>query len=227
MLIGWATDNQHHLNDVSFDAKTLKRTGQFMTNIGWPLDIDIDDVLRGTDYNRDIIKKLVAGCRINRNTKNRIPSVTEQASSAILELWVNVVQDILTDPARYDLTKTESTYGLTALDLAMICGDVQSTVQLIVAGASPNHLQRLVAMADVYRCITTKPKKKYVEQLIKENDLDVNETFTKFSISIGCDDAVPETNEFDDVDLTLLAVVSRGKDEESTSVAKMLIKKSW
>ena len=143
---------------------------------------------------------------------------------ALSDRCAKIVRMIL--DAGCDVSKTESTFGLTALDMAMLMGDIESTAQLVDAGADPDHLIKLFAMSDLYNNITVRPdKKKVKDQLTSDDKLNINEPFTNFNVTRRSEDAggMDDTKLGDD-GLTPLAVVAKGKDKDSEEIAKMLIK---
>jgi len=65
---------------------------------------------------------------------------------------------------------TESTFGMTPLDMAILMGDVESTAQLLAAGADPEHLLKLFALTDLYDVTVVHPDKKKTRELLDEDD---------------------------------------------------------
>jgi ankyrin repeat protein len=52
--------------------------------------------------------------------------------------------------ARVEVDSTDRTFGMTALDMAMLNGDIESAAILICAGADVNHLAKIFAVSDLY-----------------------------------------------------------------------------
>lgn len=59
---------------------------------------------------------------------------------------------------------------MTALDMAILMGDVESTAQLLAAGADPDHLLKLFGLTDLYETTVIHPDKKKVRELLAEDD---------------------------------------------------------
>ena len=68
------------------------------------------------------------------------------------------------------MDNTESTFGMTPLDMAVLMGDVESTVQLLAAGADSDHLLKLFALTDLYDCTVVHPDKKKTRELLDMDD---------------------------------------------------------
>jgi ankyrin repeat protein len=71
---------------------------------------------------------------------------------------------------RCAVDKTENTFGMTALDMAILMGDVESTAQLLGAGADPDHLLKLFALTDLYEVTVLNPDKKKTQSLLADDD---------------------------------------------------------
>ena len=59
---------------------------------------------------------------------------------------------------------------MTALDMAILMGDVESTAQLLAAGADPDHLLKLFALTDLYEATVLHPDKKKTSSLLADDD---------------------------------------------------------
>ena len=68
------------------------------------------------------------------------------------------------------MDNTESTFGMTPLDMAILMGDVESTAQLLAAGADPDHLLKLFALTDLYDVTVVHPDKKKTRELLDDDD---------------------------------------------------------
>ena len=68
------------------------------------------------------------------------------------------------------MDNTESTFGMTPLDMAVLMGDVESTAQLLAAGADPDHLLKLFALTDLYDVTVVHPDKKKTRELLDDDD---------------------------------------------------------
>lgn len=66
---------------------------------------------------------------------------TVQRCASILRMLVD---------ARCDIDRTDRTFGMTALDMAMLNGDIESTAILVCAGSDVNHLAKMFAVSDLY-----------------------------------------------------------------------------
>ena len=62
------------------------------------------------------------------------------------------------------------TFGMTPLDMAILMGDVESTAQLLAAGADPDHLLKLFALTDLYDVTVVHPDKKKTRELLDDDD---------------------------------------------------------
>jgi len=59
---------------------------------------------------------------------------------------------------------------MTPLDMAILMGDVESTAQLLAAGADPDHLLKLFALTDLYDVTVVHPDKKKTRELLDDDD---------------------------------------------------------
>jgi hypothetical protein len=59
---------------------------------------------------------------------------------------------------------------MTALDMAILMGDVESTAQLLAAGADPDHLLKLFGLTDLYDVTVLHPDKKKTRDLLNDDD---------------------------------------------------------
>ena len=83
-----------------------------------------------------------------------------------------------------DVTLTEKTFGLTALDMAILLEDVESTGLLISFGGDPEHLLKMFALSDLHESICSGDKR-LVEKLISyDADLDLNHHFSAFNVEV-------------------------------------------
>ena len=71
---------------------------------------------------------------------------------------------------RCPVDNTESTFGMTPLDMAVLMGDVESTAQLLAAGADPDHLLKLFALTDLYDVTVIHPDRKKTRELLDDDD---------------------------------------------------------
>ena len=78
-----------------------------------------------------------------------------------------------------EIDRTERTFGMTALDMAILNGDVESTALLVSYGGDEDHLMKMFASSDLYECITQQDKKGLKDLLTFDRDLDVNMPFSR------------------------------------------------
>ena len=71
---------------------------------------------------------------------------------------------------RCPVDNTETTFGMTPLDMAILMGDVESTAQLLAAGADPDHLLKLFALTDLYDVTVVHPDRKKTRELLDDDD---------------------------------------------------------
>ena len=101
---------------------------------------------------------------------------------------------------------------MTALDLAILNGDVESSAVLTSAGADPNHFLKMLSLKELYQAIVTGQRKDVKTLLACDEDLDIHQAFSRFNID-------PQSN---DEGLTPLTLAVRQDDME---IVKMLLKK--
>ena len=82
-----------------------------------------------------------------------------------------------------EVDRTESAFGMTALDMAILNGDVESCAQLVAAGGDPDHLMKMFALSDMYAAIARANRKDIKELLTYDEDLDLNMPFSRFSVT--------------------------------------------
>jgi len=116
----------------------------------------------------------------------------------------------------------EKTFGVTALDMAILLGDVESTAVLIAAGADASHLMKMFAMSDLYEGIVLVDKKRVKDLTTNDHDIDVNEPFTQFNATRRRGDGATDSVHSDG--LTPLTVAAQMPDADMLEIMKMLIK---
>jgi len=89
---------------------------------------------------------------------------------------------------RCAVDKTENTFGMTALDMAILMGDVESTAQLLAAGADPEHLLKLFALTELYDVTVIHPDKKKTRDLLVDDDKvsALHQLYPKQKNSVSC-----------------------------------------
>ena len=127
-----------------------------------------------------------------------------------------------------DVALTEKTFGLTALDMAILLEDVESTGHLIALGADPEHLLKMFALSDLHESITSGDRR-LVEKLIAyDTDLDLNHNFSAFNVELKN----PENEEMSSMivseGMTPLCVAVQMPEDDGVAlkIAKILIKNS-
>ena len=122
-----------------------------------------------------------------------------------------------------EVDKTENAFGMTALDMAILNGDVESCAQLVAAGGDPDHLMKMFALSDIYAAIARGNKKEIKELLTYDEDLDLNMPFSRFSVTSKSVHGVelPTQEDTGDEGLMPVAVAVRTDDIE---IVRMLMK---
>lgn len=139
--------------------------------------------------------------------------------AALSNRCARIVKFIL--DAGCDVNKTEFTYGLTAMDMAIVMGDVESTVMLLAAGGDPDHLLKLYAMTDLYKAITRPDKKKLRDLLNNDPNVDADASFQACNIGYQSADDLDKG----DNGLTPLAVAAKALDNSTVDIIKILLNK--
>ena len=154
------------------------------------------------------------------------PYVPEDASASVranaddevsqLSLRCTRILRMLID-AGIEIDRTEKSFGMTALDMAILNGDVESTALLVSAGGDGNHLMKMFALTDLYEALTTQNRKEIKDLINYDRDLDINEPFSRFNITrkTGPDD---QTQELGDEGLNPLTVAVRLNDMETVKL---------
>jgi ankyrin repeat protein/ribosomal protein L12E/L44/L45/RPP1/RPP2 len=167
----------------------------------------------------------------SRPAENRRPVSPEvdRDVSALSDRCARIMRYIL--DAGCPVDKIENTFGMTALDMAILMGDIESTSQLLAAGADPDHLLKLFALTDLYDVTVIHPDKKKTRDLLDTDDkMDVNQPYATFNITKGTTE--PQTSgqpgnmqaPTSDEGLTPVAAAVKGNSGESAEIIKMLIK---
>jgi len=145
----------------------------------------------------------------------------------LCDKFSRIVRLLLDSGCKVDIT--EKTFGMTALDMAILLGDVESTVLLTAAGGDANHLMKLFALSDLYCNIAIKPDKKLVKELLASDPhLDVNGSFTNFNVTkkteeeemLEKSDGYPRGDD----GLTPLGVAGKAMDNRTVDIINILIK---
>lgn len=183
---------------------------------------------------------LACGVSRNKNSKSSKSAPLEPPGKAVpFEMESEVVVHIndayasiirLLLDAGCPIDGMEETFGMTALDMAVLHGDIQSVTQLTASGAQPLHLVRSLALNDLY-CVlkSSSPKKDVKHLLCHDSHLDINTPLTRLNVSSKTDklDASfassipPDSSEADDEGLTVLAIAAR---KGFLDVVRLLIK---
>jgi len=101
--------------------------------------------------------------------------------SDVCETFAKIIRLLLDAGSRVETR--EKTFGLTALDMAVLLGDMESTAMLTAAGGNPDHLMQLFAMSDLYTHIVVRPDKKAVKALVtSDKHLDINDSWSDFNV---------------------------------------------
>ena len=61
--------------------------------------------------------------------------------------------------AKCEINETERTFGMTALDMAILNGDVESSTVLVSASGDPDHLMKMFALSDLYEVLVLGQRK--------------------------------------------------------------------
>lgn len=97
----------------------------------------------------------------------------------VVERFSQILHLLIDAGCRID--KMEKTFGLTALDMAVLLGDIESTAILVSAGGDHRHLMKMFASSELYDAIVTFDKKQVKHLLAYDVDLDVSQPFCKLS----------------------------------------------
>lgn len=128
-----------------------------------------------------------------------------------------------------DVGLTEKTFGMTALDMAILLEDVESTGHLVAMGADPQHLLKMFALSDLHEAIVTADKR-ILEKLISyDSDLDLNDCFSAFNVETKSNGEINrgEINEaVISEGLTPLCVAVQMEEDDASSIkiTKTLLK---
>lgn len=127
-----------------------------------------------------------------------------------------------------DVEATEKTFGMTALDMAILLEDVDSTGLLVARGAEPEHLLKMFALSDMHEAIVSGDKKLVEKLLTYDVDLDINHPFSTFNVETKTDED-EEAGDFilsDGVTPLTVAVQVPEEDGHACKIAKILLKNS-
>lgn len=61
--------------------------------------------------------------------------------------------------AKCEIDATERSFGMTALDMAILNGDVESSAVLVSSGGDPDHLMKMFALSDLYEVLVLGQRK--------------------------------------------------------------------
>ena len=78
-----------------------------------------------------------------------------------------------------EIDRTERTFGMTALDMAILNGDVESSALLVSYGGDEDHLMKMFASSELYQAVSNQDKKAVKDLLTFDKDLDVNMPFSR------------------------------------------------
>lgn len=124
-----------------------------------------------------------------------------------------------------EIDKMEKTFGMTALDMAILLGDVESTAVLVAAGGDASHLVKMFALTDLYEAMAQIDKKQVKELLTYDTDLDVNQPFSQFNITRRR--GTGESDNLKSDGLTPLTVAAQMSEVEVLDIMKMLQKQGF
>ncbi len=122
---------------------------------------------------------------------------------------------------------TEKTFGMTALDMAILNGDVESSAILVSSGGDADHLLKMFACSDLYEVLIGAQHRELRELLLYDEDLDINQPFLRFNITRKpATDSPPGTEDGlnhggSDEGLTPVAVAAKLNDHDAV---KFLLK---
>lgn len=80
------------------------------------------------------------------------------------------------------VNQAEFTSGMTALDMAILNGDVESSTQIVIAGGDPEHLVKVFSLSDLHKAVVEGDNKRAKELLQVDEFLDINMPFSAFSL---------------------------------------------
>ena len=154
------------------------------------------------------------------NTNDNISPEKQREISDITERCSKILRMII--DAGCEIDKVEKTFGMTALDMAILFGDMESTVILMSAGGDPFHLLKMFSLSDLFEGIVNVDKKRVKEVLAYDTDVDVNQQFSAFNTTVRHDDGKAKNIVSDG--LTPLSVAAQMSDVGILDVIKMLQK---
>lgn len=154
-----------------------------------------------------------SGRPINSPDADRDANQISESCSKILRMIID---------SGCEIDKMEKTFGMTALDMAILLGDVESTAILVAAGGDSNHLMKMFALTDLHEALVQLNKKQVKELLTFDTDIDVNQPFSQFNISKRRGNG--ETDQLKSDGLTPLTVAAQLNEVEVLDIMKLLQK---
>lgn len=163
-----------------------------------------------TDNNRPSAKPYGDETQQQNQSQDRDVLELNERSTRILRMLIE---------SGCDIDAAEKTFGMTALDMAILNGDVESAALLVTYGGDDDHLMKMFALSDLYDAIVSHDKRALKDLLMYDHDLDVNMPFSRFNLTrqSGADNA----DSMGDEGLTPITVASRNNDPD---MLKMLLK---
>ena len=153
--------------------------------------------------------------------KELLPPEVQREVSLLVARCTKILQMIIA--AGCEIDKMEKTFGMTALDMAILLSDFESTTVLVSMGSDADHLMKMLALSDLHEGIIAGDKKQIRELLTYDVDLDIDRPFSLFNVSHKNDDD-PDDILSDGV--TPLTVAVQCSQAEAYDIVKMFLKHS-
>jgi ankyrin repeat protein len=140
--------------------------------------------------------------------------------TSLIDRYTRILHQLI--DAGCDIDRMENTFGLTALDMSILLGDIESTAVLVAAGGDYRHLMRTFALSELFDAIVTVDKKQVKQLLAYDVDLDVNQAFCEFNESQKTPSA--DVQQYRYQGLTPLALAAQVSALEVFDIIKLLQK---
>jgi len=138
--------------------------------------------------------------------------------SSLIEQYSRILHHLI--DAGCCIDKMEKTFGLTALDMAILLGDIESTATLVTAGGDHRHLMKTFASSELFDAIVTFDKKQLKRLLTYDVDLDVNQPLCEFNES----PKMEEVHQYQYEGLTPLTLAAQVAASDVFDIIKLLQK---
>ena len=138
--------------------------------------------------------------------------------SRLIEQYSRILHHLI--DAGCCIDQMEKTFGLTALDMAILLGDIESTATLVTAGGDHRHLMKTFASSELFDAIVTSDKKQVKRLLTYDVDLDVNQPLCELNES----PKMEEVDQYQYEGLTPLTLAAQVTTADVFDIIKLLQK---